>query len=97
MWNKARADEIYNQAKKLAATDKDFRIKLLSDPIGTIEELTGENLPKNFTMKIIETDPAYSATFLLPPLYTDEVSDDALDSVAGGSNYCSSDACSSKS
>jgi len=97
-WSKDRINEVYNQAKTLASTDKDFRAKLLDHPVEAIEWLTGEKLPEDLRMKVVENDPAYTATFILPPIVqSGELADDELDYAAGGANSCTSDACASKS
>ena len=47
-------------------------------------------------MNVVESDPAYSATFVLPPLVSEELDEDDLDMVAGGvclADGCAADAC----
>ena len=83
-WTQEKIDEIYLRARDLAARDTEFRAELLKDPVVAIEALLGEALPKNYSIKLVESDPNYTATFVLPPLSSGEISDDALDGVAGG-------------
>ena len=85
-WTQNKMDEVYLLARNLAVTDKKFRTELLSNPVLTIEKLSGESLPENFSIRLIESDPAYSATFVLPPVLSSELSDDELDNVAGGTS-----------
>jgi len=92
-WTQNEINETYTKAQKLAATDETFRAELLSNPRNAIEKLTGKAFPDGYSIKVIESDPAYSATFVLPPARTDELSDDDLDNVAGGTGFCPSDAC----
>ena len=96
-WSKSKLNDVYNRANRLATTDIAFRNELLNNPAKAIERLTGEKFPESFTLKVIESDPAYSATFILPPMSYGELSDGELDKVAGGLETCGSDACSSKS
>lgn len=65
-------------------TDEEFRKELLADPNGVIERESGGKLPEGFKVNIIESDPAYTATFVLPDMIGDELEDDELDQVAGG-------------
>ena len=80
----------------MAVTDEEFRKELLEDPTSAIEKVAGEKLPEGFQVKVIENDPAYSATFVLPPMASDELDEDQLEAVAGGSclvDGCGADAC----
>lgn len=45
------------------------------------------NYNRCFKINVIVNNPAYTATFVLPPLTSSELSMDALESVAGGSDY----------
>lgn len=83
-WTQTKINEVYIKTVNLAMTDKEFRKKLLENPNAAIERITGETLPENYAVKVIENDPAYLATFTLPPLISNEMSDDDLDFVAGG-------------
>jgi len=83
-WTQQKVDETYRKVVTLATTDEDFRRELLQNPNMAIERITGESLPENYSIKVIESDPAYFATFVLPPFTMGELSDDELDNVAGG-------------
>jgi len=96
-WTQDKVNEIYLLARNLAAKDRVFREELLSNPKAAIEKLIGEALPENFSIKIIESDPAYSATFALPLMLSGDLSDDELDDVAGGIIACSTEACGGQS
>jgi len=68
-----------------AAQDEAFREALLQDPKGTIEaELRGP-LPENLTINVVENKPN-ELILVIPPKFGDELTDDALESVAGGVN-----------
>ena len=83
-WTQCKIDETYLRARNLAAKDKGFRADLLANPVEAISRLVGEELPENYSIKVIESDPAYSATFVLPLMLSDGLSDDELEAVAGG-------------
>jgi len=85
-WTQDKVNEIYLRARNLATRDRAFRAELKSDPKAAIEKLTGEALPEGFNIKIIESDPTYSATFVLPLMLANNLSDDELDNIAGGIN-----------
>ena len=97
-WNQQEMQEVYAKVQKLATTDEAFRKQLLEDAKAAIEKVSGKELPEGFTVKFIERDPAYSATFLLPDFIGEEVEidDDDLENVAGGVthpllNFCGID------
>lgn len=83
-WTQEKIDETYLKIVNLATVDKKFRNELLENPVKIIEKISGETLPENYQIKIIENDPAYFATFVLPPYASGELSDNELDRVAGG-------------
>ena len=85
-WTQNRIDETYLRVRNLAAKDKGFRADLLANPVEAIGKLIGEELPENYSIKVIESDPAYTATFVLPLMLSDGLSDAELASVAGGSD-----------
>ena len=86
-WTQNEINETYQRIQAIAATDNKFREVLLSNPQKAIEELTGKTLPDGYTIKVIESDPAFSATFVLPLSRTGEITDDDLDNIAGGLGY----------
>ena len=92
-WTQNEINETYQKAQELAATDNKFRESLLKNPQKAIEELTGKALPDGYTIKVIESDPAFSSTFVLPLSRIGEMSDDDLDNIAGGFGYCPVDEC----
>ena len=66
-----------------AAQDEAFRERLSQDPKGTLEDFLGTALPEGFTVNIVE-NTATELTLVIPPKLTDELSDEALEAVAGG-------------
>lgn len=83
-WTQEKLNELYFKVQRQALTDEEFRKDLLSDPNAVIEKETGEKLPEGFQIQVIESDPAYTATFVLPDLIGEELEDGELDQVAGG-------------
>ena len=95
-WTKEQINEIYVEVQRNAMTDEEFRNELLENPAKAIEKIAGIPLPDDYKIKVIENDPAYAATFVLPPMVSDELDEDALDAVAGGAcgiDGCAADAC----
>ena len=86
-WSKEELDKLYVQVQQKAATDKKFREELLSDANAAIEKIAGEKLPDGFTVKAVEQDPNYSATFVIPDLISEELSQDDLSNMAGGISF----------
>ena len=94
-WTQDKINEIYTEVQKMAVTDEEFRKELLENTDEAIEKVAGEKLPEGSKVKVVENDPQYAATFVLPPMVSDELGDDELDSVAGG--FCLIDgACGAK-
>ena len=83
-WTQEKLNELYFKMQKKAMTDEEYRKGLLSNPNKMIEEEIGGKLPEGFQVNVIESDPAYTATFVLPDMMGDELEDDELDQVAGG-------------
>lgn len=83
-WTQEEVEKAFVQVKKKAMTDKDFRALVLANPHKAIQDVTGKEVPKGFAIKVVESDPAYHATFVLPEMVTEELSDEALEDVAGG-------------
>jgi len=83
-WTQEKVNSIYAQVQNLAASDEAFRVEMLENPKSTIERIFDETLPDDFSIKVIDTDPAFSAIFALPPLRASTLSDDELNAVAGG-------------
>lgn len=111
-WTNEKLNELYAVIRKKAVTDEEYRQELLENPNAVIEKEIGEKLPEGFKVNVIENDPAYSATFVLPDMLGEEVDTDNLDDVAGGVvsivlvlsacaaavgiNLCAADACAAK-
>lgn len=83
-WTQEKINELYVKVQKQAGMDEEFRNSLLADPNRVIEEMTGEKLPEGFRVKVVESDPAYNATFVVPDLLGEEMEEEELERVAGG-------------
>ncbi len=83
-WTQKEIDAVYEGVMKRSATDAVFRKKLLADPPKAIAEFSGKELPAGFRVKIVESDPAYQATFVVPDLVSEEMDEEGLRKVAGG-------------
>ncbi len=86
-WTQQEMNELYAKMQKKSTTDEEFRKKLLADPNKALEELSGKPLPEGCKIKVIENDPDYTATFVLPDLLSEELSDNDLESAAGGISF----------
>ncbi|MFA5879054.1 MAG: NHLP leader peptide family RiPP precursor [Candidatus Margulisiibacteriota bacterium] len=74
--------------RKKATTDKAFRELLLNDPRAAVEQFTGKTMPDDFKLKVIESDPNYHMTFVLPEMVGDQISVEDLEGVPGGGTNC---------
>lgn len=99
-WTQEKINEVYMKVQRMAVTDEEFRQELLQDPDTAIGKIAGEELPEDFRVKVIENDPQYAATFVLPPMVSEELSDADLDAVAGGicliDGSCAAKACAAE-
>ena len=83
-WTREKLEALYVEVQKKAMTDEAFRKELLADSTKAIEAFAGEKLPEGFKLKVIENDPAYTATMVLPDLVGQELSNDEVETAAGG-------------
>lgn len=98
-WTREKIDEVYLKVQQMAATDEEFREELLKTPETAVAKIAGEAVPEDFKVKVLENDPNYTATFVLPPLVSEELDEDTLEKVAGGAcvvDGCLGDACAAK-
>jgi hypothetical protein len=85
--------------------EEDFRQKLLDDPKGTLEQELGTRLPE--AVRVMAVEETQDTIYLVLPFSSPvggeggELSDEALESVAGGQDdsvfYCSVSLCPSTS
>lgn len=86
-WTKEEMEALYVDMQKKAMTDEDFRKEILADANKALAKLAGKELPEGMKIKVIEQDPAYTATFVLPDLASEEMDMDELDKAAGGISF----------
>ncbi len=86
-WTKQKLEGVCVELQKKAMVDEAFRKELLADSAKAIEMLTGEKLPEGFRLKVIENDPAYTATMVLPNLLGRELTDEESDAISGGISF----------
>jgi len=92
-WTQNEIEACVESCRKKAAVDAESRRKLLADPAAAVKEVSGKEIPAGFKIRILENDPAYDATFVLPPAVSGGVSDKELDGVTGGSAFCAFETC----
>ncbi|MCR5289637.1 MAG: NHLP leader peptide family RiPP precursor [Treponema sp.] len=110
-WTQKEMETLYQQIQVKASHDAEFRKNLLTDANKTIEKLAGKALPDGCAIKVIEQDPNYASTLVIPDLVSDELDENALDKAAGGISFvlvvsacaaafavgpCPADACAGK-
>ena len=85
MSNKKKNDDLLREVLERAATDRDFRARLLADPAAAIRMAFGVILPHNYRIKFIERPRELDALIVLPAVGgRGELDDDDLELVAGG-------------
>jgi len=89
--NQEKINEIYLEVQRRTLHDEDFKDLLLKNPNAAIEKVAGFPVHESFKFKVIEHDPAFIATFALPPVGFDEITDEDLEMVAGGIDFMTDD------
>lgn len=81
-----RGDHILHDVTVRATVDLDFRTRLLQDPNGVILEEFGVTIPSGHQIRFIEKPAGVDTLIVLPDFHpaSDELDDDDLDQVAGG-------------
>lgn len=84
-------EKLLEQVKAKAWVDSGFRRVLIAEPKKAIEALIGGELPENVKINILEEQPGAINLVLPAKIEEEELSDDQLDSVAGG--FCKWPSC----
>lgn len=80
-----KTDDLLREVLERAATDRDFRGRLLADPVAAIRTAFGVILPHNYRIKFMERPRDLDALIVLPDVGgRGELDEDDLDLVAGG-------------
>lgn len=82
----AKEQQVLEAVLQRSVVDYEFRQQLLNDPRRAIQAELGVSVPANFRVKFIEKDKSVDALVVLPNFQsqTGELSDDDLETVAGG-------------
>ena len=80
-----KADAAFGKIVARAWREPAFKAKLLADPHGALKD-AGVAVPAGVTVKVFENTDSH-VHLLLPPKPTSELSDEALENVAGGNAY----------
>ena len=92
-WTQEEIEKAMTDVRKKAMTDKTFRELALAEPLKALREINDKDVPEGLKIKVIESDPAYHMTFVLPQMAGGDLSDDELEQVAGGGSQCVGAAC----
>ena len=79
-------EELAPRLVQKAQDDPDFRQRLLDNPRQVVEEHLGGEVPDYMEINVVEETPT-RVYIVLPPETQRELSDEDLDSVAGGTGY----------
>jgi len=89
MSNPMTPEQAQQAAQQLIArcwADAEFKARLQADPTGTLKA-EGYPVPDGHAIQVVEST-ADQSYLVIPPAPTDEISDEALDRVAGGLFTC---------
>ena len=81
-----RRDELMEAILKRAASNREFRARLVGEPRAAIYEQFGVRIPDEFRIRFIEKGNDVDSLVVLPDFEepSDELSEDDLEEVAGG-------------
>lgn len=77
-------NKLYISIRNRAMTDEEYRKELLDNPTKVIEDELGYKLPDGMRFNVVEEDPAYNATFVLPDMLGEEIETEDLYDISGG-------------
>lgn len=91
-WTQEELEQLYQQANEKANADEAFLKEILADPKSALEKMAGRELPDDFSLKTIENDTGYAATYIVPDfvqgeLDLQELTPEALDQASGGISF----------
>jgi hypothetical protein len=80
-----KTDDLLREVLERAATDREFRVRLLAEPVTAIRNAFGVILPHNYRIKFMERPAELDALIVLPDVGgRGELDEEDLDLVAGG-------------
>jgi hypothetical protein len=91
-WNNEEVQNAVTKVMEKAGSDAAFKQLCLSDIHAAVKEVTGQEVPAEFKINVID-GAAYHANIVLPAVKesADELSETELESVAGGSKSGAND------
>ena len=72
-WTQEQLENLYQEVNRRVADDPEFRAKMQDDPKAAVEIIAGRDLPDNVSLKVIEKDGNYAATFVVPDFVQGEI------------------------
>jgi hypothetical protein len=82
--NLDQLNELCEQIKTKASLDSEFRTLCVENINKAVQELTGDTLPEDFIVDVVESEPDSDLTLVLPPMKSAALSDGELDNISGG-------------
>jgi hypothetical protein len=82
-WSLREIQELTHLIYEKSKVDLTFRALCLADINTAVKQLSGKEIPSHFKIKVIEEEPEYDFTLMLPQIVGD-LSDEKLEEVAGG-------------
>lgn len=83
---KNKNDDLLREVIERASVDREFRVRLLAEPVSAIRHTFGVILPHNFRIRFMERPAELDALIVLPPVGHGELDEDDLEQVAGGAD-----------
>ncbi len=83
-WTQEEVVQAIEKVKELSVKDSAFRELCLENPNEAIKKAAGREVPESIVIKFIENAEAHMTIVLPDAPVSGELSEDALDSVAGG-------------
>ncbi len=84
-WSQEEINEVAGTICQKAVLDPEFRKIALSDPAAAIKAVSDKDIPAGFGVNFVENAPGVNMTIVIPDALSEELSDDELERVAGGS------------
>ncbi len=82
-WTEEKINQVITDIKKKASEDEDFRKLCLNNPTEAIKQVSGMEVPEGVKINIIENEPGFDHTIMLPPKQV-AITDNELNQIAGG-------------
>ena len=83
-WTQEEVAQVIEKVKELSVKDSGFRKLCLENPNEAIKKAAGKEVPTGIVIKFIENVDAHMTIVLPDAPVSGELSDDALEGVAGG-------------